>query len=71
MMLSAATIADLLASEVVAVAFALRVEDCTGLLGATVERTHEKCEYPRRLDERAGAAAVGAGEEEPNSCRLD
>jgi len=41
-MLSAATIGDLLASEEVAVAFALRVEDCTGLLGATVERTHEK-----------------------------
>jgi len=49
-MLSAA-IGDLLASEEAAVAFALRVEDCTGLLGAMVERTHEKCEYPRMLDE--------------------
>ena len=48
-------------------AFALRVEDCIGLLGATVQRTHEKCEYPRMLDERAGAAAVFAAEEEPNS----
>ena len=50
-MLSAATIGDLLASEEVAVAFALRIEDCTGLLGATVERTHEKCKYPCMLDE--------------------
>jgi hypothetical protein len=65
-MLSAA-IGDLLASEEVAVALALQVEDCTGLLGATVERTHEQCEYPRMLDEGAGAAAVVAGEEEPNS----
>jgi hypothetical protein len=64
-MLSAA-IGDLLASEDVAVAFALRVEDCTELLGATVERTHEKCEYPRMQDERTGAAAVVAAEEEPN-----
>jgi hypothetical protein len=47
-------------------AFALRVEDCIGLLGATVERTHEKCEYPRMLDERAGAAAVVAAEERPH-----
>jgi hypothetical protein len=69
-MLSAA-IGDLLASEEVAVAFALRVEDCIGLLGATVERTHEKCEYPRMLDERAGAAAVVAAEEEPNSGILE
>jgi hypothetical protein len=64
--LLAATIADLLASENVAVAFALRIEDCPGLLGATVQRTHEKCEYPRMLDKRAGAAAVVAAEEEPN-----
>jgi hypothetical protein len=46
-----ATIGNLLASEEVAVAFALRVEDYTGLLGATVEQTHKKCEYPRKLDE--------------------
>jgi hypothetical protein len=39
-MLSAATIGDLLASEEVAVAFALRVEDCIGMLRAAVERTH-------------------------------
>jgi len=53
------------------VAFALRVEDCIGLLGATVEQTHEKSEYPRRLDERVGAAAVVAAEEEPNSGILE
>jgi hypothetical protein len=69
-MLSAA-IGDLLPSEEVAVAFALRGEDCTGLLGATVERTHEKCEYPRMLDERVGAAAVVAADEEPNSGILE
>jgi hypothetical protein len=62
---------DLLASEEVAVPFALRVEDCIGLLGATVEQTQEKCEYPGMLDERAGAAAVVAAEEEPNSGKLE
>jgi hypothetical protein len=65
-MFAAATIGDLLAREEIALAFGLRVEDCTGLLGATVERTHEKCEYPRMLDERAAAAAVVVAEEEPN-----
>jgi hypothetical protein len=70
-MLSAATIGDLLASEEVAVAFGLPVEDCTGLLGATVERTHEICEYPHMLHERAGAAAVVAAEEERNSSTLE
>jgi len=70
-MLSAATIGDLLASEEVAVAFAQQVEDCIGWLGATVERAHEECEYPRMLDERAGAAAVVAAEEEPNSGILE
>jgi hypothetical protein len=40
----------LLASEQVAEAFVLRVEDCIGLLGPTVERTHEKREYPRMLE---------------------
>jgi len=70
-LLSAATIGDLLASEEVAMAFALRVEDCIGLLGATVEQTHEKCEYPRILDEQAGAAVVVAAEEEPNSGILE
>jgi len=70
-MLAAATIGDLLASEEIALAFALRGEDCIGLMGAMVERTHEECEYPRMLDERAGAAAVVAAEEEPNSGILE
>jgi len=48
------------------VAFALRVEDCIGLLGAMVERTRQKGEYPRMLDERAAAAAVVAAEESPH-----
>jgi hypothetical protein len=53
------------------VAFALQVEDCIVLLGATVERTHEKHEYPRRLDESVGAAAVVTAEEEHNSSILE
>jgi hypothetical protein len=36
------------------------------LLGVTVEESQEKCEYPGRLDRRAGAAAVVAADEEPN-----
>ena len=47
-------------------AFALQVEDCIGSLGAMVERTYEKGEYPRMLHERAGAAAVVAAEECPH-----
>jgi len=64
--LSATAFGDLLASEEVAGAFAPRIEDCIGLLGATVERTHEKGEYPRMLGEWAGAAAVVAAEESPH-----
>ena len=50
-------------------AFALQVEVCIGLLGATVERTHVKGGYPCMLDERAGAAAVVAAEERPHGNR--
>jgi hypothetical protein len=64
-MLSAA-IGDLLATNEVAMAFTLRVEDCTGLLRPTVMQTHVKCEYARILHERSGAAAVVAAEDEPN-----
>jgi len=64
---SATAFAKLLAGEAVAGAFALRIEDCIGLLGATEERTHETGECPRMLVERDGAAAVIAAEEEPNS----
>jgi len=68
---SATAFGDLLASEEVDGAFALRIEDCIGLQVATVEQTHEKGEYPRMLDERAGATAVVAAEEEPNSGILE
>jgi len=57
---------DLRGSEEVARAFALRIEDCIGLLGATVECTHEKGEYPPMLNARAGVAAVVAAEERPH-----
>jgi hypothetical protein len=69
--LSATAFGDLLASEEITRSFALSIEDCIGLLGATVEWTHEKGEYPRILDDRAGAAAVVAAEEEPNSGILE
>ena len=66
MMLSAATLGDVLVSKEVAVAFALRVEHCIELLGATVERTQRKGEYPCMPDERTGAAAVVAAGERPH-----
>jgi hypothetical protein len=65
-MLSATAFGDLLASAEVTGAFALRIENCIRLLGAMVERTHEKGEYPRMLNERAAAAAVVAAEERPH-----
>ena len=46
-------------------AFALRVQDYFELLGATVEQTHQKCEYTCMVDERAGAAAVVVAEKRP------
>lgn len=64
---SATAFGNLLAGKVVAGAFALRIEDCVGSLGATEERTHKTGEFPRMLDEREGAPAVIAAEEEPNS----
>jgi len=70
-MLSPATIGDLLASDEVAIAFALRIEDCTGMLGATVVRAREKYDYLRMLDARARAAAVVSAQEEPNSGVLE
>ena len=69
--LSATAFGDLLAGEEVERAFALQMEDCIGLLGATVDLTHEQGEYPRMLDERVGAAAVVAADEEPNSGILE
>jgi hypothetical protein len=64
--LSATAFGDLLASEEVARAFALRIEDCIGLLGATGQWTQKIGEYPRMLDERAAAAAAVAAEESPH-----
>jgi hypothetical protein len=69
--LLATAFGDLLACDKVAGAFALGIENCIGLVGATVERTHEKGEYPRMLDERVGAAAVVGTEEEPNADILE
>jgi len=63
---SARAFGDLLASEDAAGAFALWIEDGIGLLEATVEWTHDKGEYPRMLDERAGAAAVVVAEKRPH-----
>ena len=48
-LLSAIAFDDLLAGEEVTAAFALKIKDCIELLGATVERTYEKSEYPHRL----------------------
>ena len=46
-LLSATAFDDQLAGEEVTETFAFRMEDCIELLGATVERTHKKSEYPR------------------------
>lgn len=67
----ATSFGDLLASEEVARAFALQIEDCMGLLGGTVERTHDNREYRRMLDERVGDAAVVVTIQEPNSGILE
>ena len=61
--LGATAFDNLLASDEVAETFFLRLGDCTGMLGAMGERSHEEGEYPRRLDVRAGAAAVVAAQE--------
>jgi hypothetical protein len=52
-----------LAGDEVAETFFLRLGDCTGMLVATGEGSHEQSKYPRRLDVRARAAAVVAAEE--------
>jgi len=61
--LAATTFNDLLAGEEVTAAFTLKIEDCSDMLGATVERTHEKGEYPRRLNwrERSSGNSSGSG----------
>jgi len=60
--LGATAFDNLPASDEVAETFFLLLGDCTGMLGATGERSHEQGEYPRRLDVRAGAAAVVAAD---------
>jgi hypothetical protein len=60
-LLSATAFDDLLAGEEVTETFALKREGCTELLGATVERTHEKGEYPRRLNGRARSSGDSCG----------
>jgi len=60
-LLSATAFDDRLASEEVTETFALKMEDCTELLGATVERTHEKGEYPCRPNGRARSAGDSCG----------
>ena len=58
---SATAFDDLLAGEEVTAAFALKIEDCIELLRATVERTDEKGEYPRRLNGRARSSGDSCG----------
>jgi len=60
-LLSATAFDDLLAGEEVTAAFALKIGHCIELLGATVERTHEKGEYPRRLNGRARSSGDSCG----------
>jgi hypothetical protein len=62
-LLGATAFGHLLASEEVAEAFALRLEECEGLLGASREGITEGEGNPRMLNARAGAAAVVAAEE--------
>jgi len=64
-LLGATAVDNLIARYEITEAFFLRLGDCTGLLGATVERSHEQGEYPRKLDERAGSAAIVAADERP------
>jgi hypothetical protein len=48
-LLSAKASGDLRTGEEVTTAFALKIEDCIGLLEATIERAPTKGEYPRGL----------------------
>jgi hypothetical protein len=60
-LLSATAFVDLLAGEEVTETFALKIEDCIEVLGATVERTHKKGEYPHRLNGRARSSGDSCG----------
>ena len=62
-LLGATAFGHLLASEEVVEAFAIRLGECQGLLGASLEGITEGEGNPRMLNARAGAAAVVAAEE--------
>jgi len=62
-LLWATAFGHLLASEEVVEAFAIRLGECQGLLGASLEGITEGEGNPRMLNARAGAAAVVAAEE--------
>jgi hypothetical protein len=62
-LLGATAFDHLLASEEVVEAFAIRLGECQGLLGASLEGITEGEGNPRMLNARAGAAAVVAAEE--------
>ena len=64
-LLGATAFGHLLASEEVAEAFAIRLGECQGLLGASLEGITEGEGNPRMLNARAGAAAVVAAEGGP------
>jgi hypothetical protein len=60
-LLGATAFEDLLAGEEVVEAFALRIGECTGLLGATMEITTLSGEKPRRWTGRAGSSGSSCG----------
>jgi len=60
-LLGATAFDDLLAGEEVVEAFALRIGECTGLLGATMEITTLSGEKPRRWTRRAGSSGGSCG----------
>jgi len=62
-LLGATAFDHLLASEEVVKAFAIRLGECQGLLGASLDGVTEGEGNPRMLNARAGAAAVVAAEE--------
>jgi len=60
-LLGATAFDDLLAGKEVVEAFAIRIGECTGLLGATMEITTLSGEEPRRWTRRAGSSGSSCG----------
>jgi hypothetical protein len=60
-LLGATSFDDLLAGEEVVEAFALRIRECAGLMGATLEITALSGEKPRRWTRRAGSSGGSCG----------